>query len=198
MKSENQLKFHPKMEKTFFIQNMVCDRCKSTVEKLITDLGGRIIDLQLGRVIIRVSEDFNVKIFENELHKNGFNLMEDQDVRLTEQIKISLLDFLNSPDLTQNLSERLSKKLHKDYSLLSKTFSHTQGETIEKYFIKLKIEKVKELIQMQRLSFSEIAYQLGYNSISHLSGQFKAATGLTMSQYRDNGKWKRRSLDKIL
>jgi len=34
-----------------------------------------------------------------------------------------------------------------DYSKISKVFSSTENITIEKYFIKLKIEKEKELIQ---------------------------------------------------
>lgn len=81
---------------------------------------------------------------------------------------------------------------------MSKTFKKIEGQTIEKFFIKLKIEKVKELIQMNKLSFSEIAYQLNYNSINHLSNQFKNLTGMTMSEYKNSQDWNRIPLDKIV
>ena len=38
---------------------------------------------------------------------------------------------------------------------MSKLFSANEQTTLEKYFIKLKIEKVKELIQLKQLSFSD-------------------------------------------
>lgn len=186
------------MKKTLYIKNMVCDRCKNAVKALIDKHRGRLINLQLGRAIIITEKDFNVADFEKDLKANGFELMQNPELKLVESIKINLLNLIRSSDQTQNLSAYLTSQLHKDYSFLSRTFKRLEGETIEKYYIKLKIEKVKELIQMQNLSFSEIAYQLGYNSISHLSGQFKSHTGMTMSEYQKMQEWDRTAYDKIL
>lgn len=186
------------MEKTLFIQNMVCDRCKATVQELIHKNGGKIQDLQLGRVVIVVPDNFEVKKLETDLKENGFELIKNPDDQLSESIKVNLIKLIDNNAFDRHLSEYLSTALNREYSVLSKTFKKTEGETIEKYFIKLKIEKVKELIQMGHLNFSEIAYQLGYNSISHLSGQFKSTTGMTMSEYQKSQKWNRNALDKIL
>ncbi len=46
-------------------------------------------------------------------------------------------------ELDKKLSAHLADALGHEYSKISKVFSITEGITIEKYFIKLKIEKVK-------------------------------------------------------
>jgi len=86
----------------------------------------------------------------------------------------------------------------KSYSTLSKTFSKSEGITLEKYLINLKIEKVKELIQLNQLNFSEIAYGLNYKNSSHLAKQFKLVTGMSMTDYKNLQDWDRKTLDKIV
>ena len=100
-------------------------------------------------------------------------------------------------DEKHNFSEILTKKLNKDYSYLSGLFSEVEGVTIERYIISQKIEKVKELIVYDELNFSEIAFQLGYSSVAHLSAQFKKTTGLTPSYFKKMGGIHRKSLDQV-
>lgn len=57
--------------------------------------------------------------------------------------------------------------LHLDYPYLSTLFSFTEGIAIETYFAAQKIEKAKELPVYDKLSLSEIVYQLGYNSVQN-------------------------------
>jgi AraC-like DNA-binding protein len=56
--------------------------------------------------------------------------------------------------------------------------------TIEHYFIAQKIERAKELLIYNEHSLSEIAYQLNYSSVAHLSKQFKKVTGLTATSFK--------------
>src|SRR5690625_1058531 len=186
------------MEKTFYIKNMVCDRCKSRIKQITLDHHAQIKSLQLGEITIETSSSFDLKKFAENLEKEGFEIIKDEDLQLTESIKVILLQLIDTHEIPKSLSEYLSNKLNRDYSSVSKIFRKNSGETLEKYFIRLKIEKVKELIQLQQLSFSEIAYRLNYNSISHLSGQFKNLTGMTMSEYQNSQNWNRKPLDKIL
>ncbi len=66
------------------------------------------------------------------------------------------------------------------------------------YLIKLKIEKVKELIQAQEHNFTEISHVLGYSHINHLSAQFKFETGMSLSDYKSQQNNLRNPLDKII
>lgn len=92
----------------------------------------------------------------------------------------------------------MSEELHRDYKNLSKLFSSMVKTTIEKYFIKLKIEKVKELIQLKQHSFSDIGHLLDYSSVNHLSRQFKKEVGMNMTDYKNNESWKRNFYDEII
>ena len=69
-------------------------------------------------------------------------------------------------------------------SNLSNLFSDVQGTTIEQFIISHKIERIKELIIYNELSITEIAYQMNYSSVSHLSNQFKKITGLSPSHFK--------------
>jgi AraC-like DNA-binding protein len=47
-----------------------------------------------------------------------------------------------------------------------------------------KIEKAKQLITTNELTFTEIAWKLNYSSMAHFSLQFKNTTGLTPSAFQ--------------
>jgi AraC-like DNA-binding protein len=81
-------------------------------------------------------------------------------------------------------SEYLSRKLCHDYTYLANVFSETTGSTLEHYIIALRIERVEELLRASPLSLTQIAGQLGYSSVAHLSNQFKKVTGQTPSAYK--------------
>jgi AraC-like DNA-binding protein len=74
-------------------------------------------------------------------------------------------------------------------------FSSVEGVTIEKYIVRQKIERVKELLFYNELTLSEIAYKLGYSSVAHLSSQFKKETGMTPTDFKKENKPAHRSLD---
>ncbi|MFQ6614131.1 MAG: helix-turn-helix domain-containing protein, partial [Fidelibacterota bacterium] len=100
-------------------------------------------------------------------------------------------------DLTQNLSQVLAERVGKDYLSLSRLFSTVEGLTIEKYFILQKIERAKELWIYDQLTLSEIAYQLGYSSVQHLSNQFKKITGCSPREFKQLRIPHRHALDQV-
>jgi len=188
------------MYKDFYIKNMVCNRCIKVLKNEAKDAGIRLKKVELGRLKINISEDDELKKLNTILEQNGFELIHSTEDKLTETVKIVLINMLDDLpiELQQKLSDHLAHKLSKEYSKISKIFSFTQGITIEKYFIKLKIEKVKELIQSQELNFTEIGQLLDYSNANHLSRQFKNETGMSLSQYKDGQLNFRNSLDQIV
>ncbi|MFK5958955.1 MAG: AraC family transcriptional regulator [Lutibacter sp.] len=183
------------------IKGMVCDRCISTVKSELENLGASVIELKLGKAIIKYPKHkITLQSIEDALIKHNFELIIDDDTKTIEAIKTVLVEIVsNLPvEMTTNLSAILANKLQKDYTYLSKLFSNRLEITIEKYFILLKIEKTKELIQTGQLNFTQISYDLGYSSVNYLSNQFKQITGMSMSAYKKLSDWNRKSLDKIL
>ena len=129
----------------------------------------------------------------------GFELIDDPRIRTVEHIKRLIIELVHQQDnrLRTNLSQYLATECRHDYGTLSKLFSETQGTTIEKYFIAQKIERAKELLDYGELTLNEIADRLNYSSTAHLSAQFKAQTGCTPRQYRQQKERARIPLDKI-
>jgi AraC-like DNA-binding protein len=134
------------------------------------------------------------------LYTNGFEIAKNEEEMLVERIKIVLIELITAlpVDMKKNTSEHLATLLHRDYKTLSKIFSKNEGVTIEKYFIKLKVEKAKELIQLQQYSFSAIAYLLDYSSVNHLSRQFRRINGMSMTEYKNGQIWNRIFFDEII
>jgi len=75
-------------------------------------------------------------------------------------------------EIKVNLSDYLSDKLRHDYTYLANLFAEVKGTTIEKFYLKHRIERVKELIVYDELNLSEIAFRMHYSSVAHLSNQF--------------------------
>ena len=69
--------------------------------------------------------------------------------------------------------------------------------SIEKFIIKQKIEKAKELLTYDELTLSEIAFKLGYSSVQHLSNQFRQITGLNPSYFKKLKEHRRNPLDQL-
>lgn len=175
---------------------MVCIRCKMVVKAELKKLGLRYTVVNLGEV--EVPEDISheqQEQFKAALLKSGLELMDDRKSVLIQRIKnviVELVHYSEEP-LAIKFSEYLSSKLNHDYTYLANLFSEVQGTTIEKFFIGHKIERVKELLVYNELNLTEIAYQMHYSSVSHLSSQFKKVTGLTPSHFKQL-KDKRRSM----
>ncbi len=170
------------------------------VRTTLEQLGLHPISVELGEVELREDSIEPYKQQLNEaLHKLGFELIDDKKSRIIDRIKILLIELVAQPERlkNQNLSDYLASVLAQDYRTLSNLFSSLEGITIEKYYIELKIEKVKELLTYDELSLKEIAYQLHYSSVAHLSNQFKKVTGLSPSHFKQIKENKRRQIEQI-
>jgi AraC-like DNA-binding protein len=160
--------------------------------------GFSVDKISLGEITFKENVEDRLDELSNMLENKGFELIVDPQEKLIAEIKSLLINTLQKTDHNIKISAYLTAKLNKDYSVLSKIFSGHEGITIEKYLIRLKIEKVKELIQMNTNNFSEIAYELGYAHSSHLARQFKSITGMSMSTYQKTSVGNRQSYDQIV
>ena len=189
------------MQKTQLrIKNMVCDRCKMAVEQVLKDVGLTPERIDLGEVWVSdVPTEAQLAQLKTRLEALGFELLDDQRQQMIERMKTAIIALVHhhQGNKTLNLSVYLSQLLHRDYSALSKLFSEVTGVTIERYFIMQRIERVKELIRYDELTLTEIAYQMNYSSVAHLSSQFRSVTGMTPTQFRFMKTAQRANLDEV-
>jgi len=155
------------------------------VEQILNGLDVPFDDVNIGSInLSRALTEAESIQFDQELKMIGFEVLKDRKEVLVEEMKIALSEMLNvGESMLVKTSSFLSERFNLEYSYLSSIFSEIQGESIEKYLIKLKVEKVKELLSYDA-TLAEIAAQLQYSSIAHLSNQFKKTTGLSPSVYK--------------
>ena len=185
---------------TLYIKYMVSLRCKLLVKDELTKIGlpHAIVDLGTVELLKDLTEPQN-ELLKTNLLRSGLELLDDKKSILIEKIKNVIIEMIHySDEIPQvNYSNYISEKLGYDYTYLANTFSEVKGITIQQFIILHKIERVKELLLYEELTLTEIAYQLHYSSVAHLSNQFKKITGLTPTYFKNLGKKRKNNLENI-
>ena len=166
---------------------MVCPRCIDVVSDICKELNISVNHIQLGKVESNSEINDSIKTkLSALLIERGFELLQDKIQKIIEQIKAIVVKQVHHSNefLITNFSVFLSEKLHQEYASLSRLFSSVEGITIERFILKQKIERVKELLFYKEYTLSEIAYQMDYSSVAHLSAQFKKETGMPPSEFK--------------
>ncbi|WP_333696616.1 helix-turn-helix domain-containing protein [Flavobacterium sp.] len=159
---------------------------KKVLEEKLTDFGYKFNVVGFGEI------EFLESIPQEKLEEitllmkeYGIEVIENQKSILVQKIKDTLLEMIHSPEpLNVKSSVYLTEKLNHSYGYLSNLFSELTHTSIENYIIIQKIELAKQLILNNQLTLTEIAFQLNYSSVAHLSTQFKNCTGITPSAFQ--------------
>lgn len=184
-----------------YIKNMVCHRCRLVVSAELEKLDLKPLSVELGEVVLQEKEltDQQQAALKKALEDVGFELIDDRKSRLIEKVKKLIIHWVHYADEPprQKYSDLIAAEVHYDYPYISRLFTEVEGITIEQYIMQQKIEKVKEHLVYDELSLSQIAFEMGYSSTAHLSGQFKKLTGMTPSQFKNLQHKNRKPLDQV-
>lgn len=183
-----------------YIKYMVSLRCKMLVKEELKKLGMDyvIVDLGMVELLEDITPQQHDQLKENLL-RSGLELLDDNKSILIDKIKNVIIEMVHYMDELPkvNYSDYISEKLNYDYTYLSNIFSEVKGITIQQFIIIHKIERVKELLLYNELNLTEIAYQLHYSSVAHLSNQFKKVTGLSPSFFKQLKRKRKGNLENL-
>lgn len=180
---------------------MICSSCLSLIRLILEKEGYVVNRLQIGSADILFDEQ--VQSLENVkrlLSPYGFSLIKTNNELLVEKIKSTVIDLIyhmNNMNSIVQKSEYLVEMLNMNYDKISREFRKYEAITLEKYIIRVKIERIKDLLENNNYTLSEIAYMMDYSSVQHLSTQFKKVTGLTVSDYKNCNECGRIPLDHL-
>ena len=123
-----------------------------------------------------------------------------EDLRLWVQYSLEALEQLTQIEnhdpialtlqyIEANLSEELDMKsiaahVHLNPDYLTRIFKKKMGISVNKYVVKRKMEKAKNLLQATDLMLSEIAYQVGYYNYASFNRVFTKLVGMAPQLYR--------------
>jgi AraC-like DNA-binding protein len=169
-----------------FINYQLCQQCKMLMKEEDRGSGLHWVTINVGGIDIRH------QITKNQYRRLKHNLLNvdleslDRKDILIHKITSVIAEIIDNSDKISklNYSDYLSGKLNYNYTYLSNIFSEAKGITIQHFIIIKKIERVKELLLKGEMKLDEIAYNLHYSSVAHLSNQFKKITGFSISYYR--------------
>ena len=186
-------------EHKIHIKNVVCQRCIMTVQEIFQRIKIPYAEVNLGAVVLeRELSLMELHQLQKEFEKVGFEIIQDRNEKLINNIKSLIIEKVYSEDPSgQKLSSILSSSLHYDYSHITHIFSESEGQSIQKFYNSVRIERVKELLNYNEWNIAMIADNLGYSTPAYLSTSFKKATGLTPSEYKNRHIEDRRSLDSV-
>lgn len=109
------------------------------------------------------------------------NIMPDKD----KETIIKSAKLLFRSNLTKSFTPKQAAfELMIGYSYFRKLFKTHTGLSPGQFFIKLKIEKAKELLSDHNIPIKEIAFELKFESYFYFSKLFKDKTGLAPSDFR--------------
>ena len=184
-----------------FLKNMVSNSCIRIINEYLNKSNVLIDEIKLGYV--QVSYNPRLVSFEQiieRLEELGFEQIISRDRKIVEKLKIAVIElihYMNNSDSLVRKSEYIVEKLNLNYRYLSKLFSKYEPITLEKYIILNKIEKVKELIDNEDYTLSEISYMMDYSSVQYLSNQFKKETGISVTEYKQSDRSIRKPLEEL-
>jgi AraC family transcriptional regulator len=96
--------------------------------------------------------------------------------RVTDYIHDSLEQDIKLADLAAVLD---MSQFH-----FGRCFKQALGLSPHQYIIQQRVERAKQLLRHKELSLSEIAFQCGFSSQSHLGEWFRKTVGITPKAYR--------------
>ena len=186
---------------TIHIKNMMCQCCLRVIGEELENAGVAVEEISLGSATISYDEKvFGMEDVRKVLLEFGMDLVESREHKLVEDIKLAVVELIhhmNNVDSVVRKSDYLVEKLGLSYTYLSRIFSSNEKITLEKYVILNKIERIKDLIDLDEFTLSEIAFMMDYSSVQYLSNQFKHITGMTVSEYKDSDRSSKKPIDKL-
>ena len=100
------------------------------------------------------------------------------------QERVEQVIFLLKQNLVEPPSlEALGKKIGCSHFYLSRIFSTQTGQTITQYLRRLRMEKAATLLKSREYNVTEVALEVGYNSLSHFSAAFQETFGCCPGLY---------------
>ena len=174
--------------KKIFIKNMICKCCVRMLKHDFEEYNIKVLDIGIGFAEISYNSlQINNKGISEILKLSDLSLIKSREEKIVDKIKtvvIELIHYMNNVNSIAKKSEYLVEKLGLNYRYLSQLFSKYEDTTLEKYTILQKIERIKQLINEEEYTLSEIAYMMDYSSVQYLSNQFKKETGYSVSEYK--------------
>ncbi len=133
------------------------------------------------QTIINRLEIFFVELMREEQRRSTSSIISKETI--TNKTVLRIIDMLESRLYEKITLDEISDSISYSKSYLSRLFRSVCGYSIMEYYIMIKIEEAKRLIQETDSNFSQISERLRFDNPHYFSIVFKRITGMTPSDY---------------
>lgn len=116
------------------------------------------------------------------LNANGFIL----EAKLEDNQRINLIFNFVQNEFHRRISlDEISKKVHMTKPAFCRYFKKITGKTFVDFVNSYRIAHAAKILHEKQVSVLDVCFESGFNNFSHFNKKFKAFTGRTPSQYRN-------------
>lgn len=112
----------------------------------------------------------------DEKHLYALNI---HDIQTIYKVKEQMLEHLETPPVIKELAVYANMSPSK----LKRLFRQIFGNSIFSYYQQCRMKEAARLLKEEKLSVSDVGYQIGFTNLSHFSRVFKEHTGMKPKQY---------------
>jgi AraC-like DNA-binding protein len=112
----------------------------------------------------------------DEKHLYALNI---RDIQAIYKVKEQMLEHLETPPVIKELAVCANMSPSK----LKRLFKQIFGNSIFSYYQEFRMKEAAHLLKVEKLSVSDVGYQLGFTNLSHFSKVFKEHIGMKPKQY---------------
>ena len=125
-----------------------------------------------------------INLMRNESERESSEAVFLPRERFDERISDRVIEYMK-----EHICEKLSVAdicgiLHYNKSYIFRQFKRTTGSSLMAYFIRMKVQKAKEMLRETDRSVADISDTLAFDDPNYFSKTFKRVTGYTPSTYR--------------
>ena len=133
--------------------------------------------VELYKILYELSKNCDYTFLASAQYR-GSQAMDENDVVIKRAY-----NYMNK-NYQENISlEDIARHVGMNASALCRYYKKNTGKTLFSYLSELRISYAVKLLMNKNIAISQIAYDCGYNNLSHFNRQFKGITGKTPSEY---------------
>jgi AraC-like DNA-binding protein len=103
-----------------------------------------------------------------------------------ERLATAISKFFCERNVMNSILATVAKAVNISTFYFCKLFKRTTGLTFTDYLARVRIEKAKRLLLDQNRRTSEVAYEVGFQSLTHFNRVFKKLAGRSLTSYRQS------------